>query len=306
MSLAFGRSLTLAIKICMTDFFSKLNHNWDLPSNPFSTTYDDLVKTHPLGSILQEVINIRDDIFSISLTSSQLEKVAIEILKFQTKVEDYYVGLLMNPSPSPVDTQFTMYVFYILTQVMSNLRLLQSSLKDNVEKTFEEFNKSCHDMLKETKAMAREERHLKAMQIQKEMVAQIQRQAAVIEEQIRKEVIEKNVQEQINLVLEEPKEQIKPFVPVKQTRKQEQAITPSYTISEFKVEKRKTYQSDEEFEVHENRSKRPNHPTQVVKYLKEWLNENIDHPYPDEETKQKLCDDTGLTLNQLNHWYALR
>lgn len=45
-------------------------------------------------------------------------------------------------------------------------------------------------------------------------------------------------------------------------------------------------------------------PRAAVKILKDWLVEHIDHPYPTEEEKEQLKEQTGLSLNQISNWMA--
>ena len=49
------------------------------------------------------------------------------------------------------------------------------------------------------------------------------------------------------------------------------------------------------------RSKLPEYSTSV---LKKWLFEHWFHPYPAEEEKAILCNQTNLTLNQINNWFT--
>ena len=44
-------------------------------------------------------------------------------------------------------------------------------------------------------------------------------------------------------------------------------------------------------------------PRPVIKILKDWLVEHIDHPYPTEEEKGILSVQTGLSLNQISNWF---
>lgn len=37
-------------------------------------------------------------------------------------------------------------------------------------------------------------------------------------------------------------------------------------------------------------------------FLKDWLYQHSDHPYPDEEEKRQICDVTGLSMRQLTNW----
>ncbi|KAM0682326.1 Homeobox protein tos8 [Mitosporidium daphniae] len=50
-------------------------------------------------------------------------------------------------------------------------------------------------------------------------------------------------------------------------------------------------------------SKRSNYPKNVTFVLKNWLENNTNHPYPDEEQKVKLSRQTGLCLTQINNWF---
>ncbi|KZM24344.1 DNA binding [Ascochyta rabiei] len=45
-------------------------------------------------------------------------------------------------------------------------------------------------------------------------------------------------------------------------------------------------------------------PRAAVKILKEWMMEHCDHPYPTEEEKEALCQQTDLSLGQISNWMA--
>ncbi|CAI6324712.1 unnamed protein product [Periconia digitata] len=45
-------------------------------------------------------------------------------------------------------------------------------------------------------------------------------------------------------------------------------------------------------------------PRASVKILKDWLISHLDHPYPTEEEKEQLRDQTGLSINQISNWMA--
>lgn len=45
-------------------------------------------------------------------------------------------------------------------------------------------------------------------------------------------------------------------------------------------------------------------PRAAVKILKDWILRNIDHPYPTEEDKEMLKEQTGLTAGQISNWMA--
>jgi len=45
---------------------------------------------------------------------------------------------------------------------------------------------------------------------------------------------------------------------------------------------------------------------EVVEYLRSWMMspEHVDHPYPTDQEKRKIMDDTGLELKQLMNWFV--
>jgi hypothetical protein len=45
-------------------------------------------------------------------------------------------------------------------------------------------------------------------------------------------------------------------------------------------------------------------PRAAIKILKDWLVVHIDHPYPTEEEKELLKEQTGLTISQISNWMA--
>ncbi|TPX31493.1 hypothetical protein SmJEL517_g05196 [Synchytrium microbalum] len=49
--------------------------------------------------------------------------------------------------------------------------------------------------------------------------------------------------------------------------------------------------------------KRPNHSADVSRVLKEWLFSHKEHPYPSDEEKDRLCQQTGLSITQCNNWF---
>ncbi|PLW56576.1 hypothetical protein PCANC_01469 [Puccinia coronata f. sp. avenae] len=44
-------------------------------------------------------------------------------------------------------------------------------------------------------------------------------------------------------------------------------------------------------------------PSAVTTILKGWLMAHTTHPYPTEEEKKKLCQETNLTMNQVSNWF---
>jgi hypothetical protein len=45
-------------------------------------------------------------------------------------------------------------------------------------------------------------------------------------------------------------------------------------------------------------------PQKATNILKEWIFEHLTNPYPAEDQKVILCNQTGLTTNQLNNWFT--
>ena len=45
-------------------------------------------------------------------------------------------------------------------------------------------------------------------------------------------------------------------------------------------------------------------PKAVIYYLKTWLLEHEDHPYPTEEEKRGFCETTGLDISQVSNWFV--
>lgn len=45
-------------------------------------------------------------------------------------------------------------------------------------------------------------------------------------------------------------------------------------------------------------------PRAAVKILKDWMLAHIDHPYPTEEEKEMLKQQTGLSIGQISNWMA--
>lgn len=45
-------------------------------------------------------------------------------------------------------------------------------------------------------------------------------------------------------------------------------------------------------------------PRAAVRVLKEWIVQHIDHPYPSDEDKEALKEQTGLSVSQISNWMA--
>lgn len=51
------------------------------------------------------------------------------------------------------------------------------------------------------------------------------------------------------------------------------------------------------------RRRRGNLPKHVTQYLRGWLQEHVDHPYPSEDEKRALAEHTHLSMNQISNWF---
>jgi len=51
------------------------------------------------------------------------------------------------------------------------------------------------------------------------------------------------------------------------------------------------------------KKRRGNLPKVATNVLKKWLFDHLFHPYPTEEEKTVLGQDTGLTMNQISNWF---
>jgi len=49
--------------------------------------------------------------------------------------------------------------------------------------------------------------------------------------------------------------------------------------------------------------KRKNLPESSKNLLKKWLADHWFHPYPSNDEKLQLCEQTGITMHSLNHWF---
>ncbi|CAZ82989.1 unnamed protein product [Tuber melanosporum] len=49
--------------------------------------------------------------------------------------------------------------------------------------------------------------------------------------------------------------------------------------------------------------RRGNLPKHVTDLLRGWLNDHLHHPYPTEDEKQMLMQQTGLNINQVSNWF---
>ncbi|XP_047741358.1 homeobox protein homothorax, partial [Hyalella azteca] len=52
-----------------------------------------------------------------------------------------------------------------------------------------------------------------------------------------------------------------------------------------------------------NQKKRGIFPKVATNILRAWLFQHLTHPYPSEDQKKQLAQDTGLTILQVNNWF---
>ncbi|KAM6153746.1 homeobox protein Meis3 isoform 1-T1 [Erethizon dorsatum] len=61
---------------------------------------------------------------------------------------------------------------------------------------------------------------------------------------------------------------------------------------------------DEELDQERRRSKKRGiFPKVATNIMRAWLFQHLSHPYPSEEQKKQLAQDTGLTILQVNNWF---
>ncbi|ORY85001.1 homeobox KN domain-domain-containing protein, partial [Protomyces lactucae-debilis] len=49
--------------------------------------------------------------------------------------------------------------------------------------------------------------------------------------------------------------------------------------------------------------RRGNLSRKATSMLKTWLNEHVEHPYPSEDEKLALSEQTELTIAQISNWF---
>ncbi|KAK6543942.1 hypothetical protein TWF694_000660 [Orbilia ellipsospora] len=62
-------------------------------------------------------------------------------------------------------------------------------------------------------------------------------------------------------------------------------------------------QSDPYDQLRGGKRRRGNLPKQVTDLLRNWLHAHLHHPYPTEDQKLELVNQTGLTMNQISNWF---
>ncbi|KAI1894056.1 hypothetical protein AGOR_G00130060 [Albula goreensis] len=64
-----------------------------------------------------------------------------------------------------------------------------------------------------------------------------------------------------------------------------------------------TGEEDENDRDRRNNKKRGIFPKVATNIMRAWLFQHLSHPYPSEEQKKQLSQDTGLTILQVNNWF---
>ncbi|XP_065222266.1 homeobox protein homothorax isoform X2 [Planococcus citri] len=64
-----------------------------------------------------------------------------------------------------------------------------------------------------------------------------------------------------------------------------------------------TGEEDDETNGKKNQKKRGIFPKVATNILRAWLFQHLTHPYPSEDQKKQLAQDTGLTILQVNNWF---
>ncbi|XP_065094089.1 homeobox protein homothorax-like, partial [Ochlerotatus camptorhynchus] len=63
-----------------------------------------------------------------------------------------------------------------------------------------------------------------------------------------------------------------------------------------------TGEEDDDSNGKKNQKKRGIFPKVATNILRAWLFQHLTHPYPSEDQKKQLAQDTGLTILQVNNW----
>ncbi|KAK7790168.1 hypothetical protein R5R35_008091 [Gryllus longicercus] len=64
-----------------------------------------------------------------------------------------------------------------------------------------------------------------------------------------------------------------------------------------------TGEEDDDSNGKKNQKKRGIFPKVATNILRAWLFQHLTHPYPSEDQKKQLAQDTGLTILQVNNWF---
>jgi len=75
-------------------------------------------------------------------------------------------------------------------------------------------------------------------------------------------------------------------------------------VSSAKVESSARVASESKKCKQKMKRRRGHFPKTTTDLLKSWLFDHLEHPYPTEEEKAVLAEDTGLTVKQINYWFT--
>ncbi|XP_030854524.1 homeobox protein Meis1-like [Strongylocentrotus purpuratus] len=64
-----------------------------------------------------------------------------------------------------------------------------------------------------------------------------------------------------------------------------------------------TGEDDDDDRLAKRQKKRGIFPKSATNIMRAWLFQHLTHPYPSEEQKKQLAQDTGLTILQVNNWF---
>nr|XP_054759587.1 homeobox protein Meis1-like [Lytechinus pictus] len=67
-----------------------------------------------------------------------------------------------------------------------------------------------------------------------------------------------------------------------------------------------TGEEDDDDRLAKRQKKRGIFPKSATNIMRAWLFQHLTHPYPSEEQKKQLAQDTGLTILQVNNWYVFQ
>ncbi len=55
--------------------------------------------------------------------------------------------------------------------------------------------------------------------------------------------------------------------------------------------------------LNKKKKKRGSLPKEAIKYMRQWLFDHFQNPYPTEEEKKSIAKEIGLTYTQVNYWF---
>lgn len=82
----------------------------------------------------------------------------------------------------------------------------------------------------------------------------------------------------------------------------QQLSSSSPTTTHISTSKKTSMQNIHQY--HHTSGRSSSLPKHAVEKLKKWLFDHFEHPYPTEEEKAKLAEQSQLTLTQINNWFV--